>query len=463
HDRDDALDYSIWLTARELRDAWLPAVLAGTFDDGGKISRLAFAIEAADAHEAMPQFAVRWQQQPPPAAERAAALRCIARLGNADQLRIVFDVAVNPGTSAADATALLEHMLEGHRRRRTVPAGDISAIAGLVGSADGPLATRAIEAVAAWQLAAAAESLVAAANDAGRSLDLRRTAITALGSMPGDAPRTGLVALAKAEGDDAVRAAAIAALVPQSLDIAAAHAVPFLKTTADTAARDAVFRSFLLSKDGAAALAKAIDQAAVALAAEAVRAGMQAISSAGRAEPALAKALEAAGAHSGATPAPASPHAMNDAQLDAFVELVRTKGDRSRGEAIYKRESLKCVSCHRIGDDGGRVGPNLAAIGASSQLDYIIDSLVQPAKNVKEGYNTLVVVTDDGQVVTGIQVSRSDEELVLRDATGKEVKVSTADIDEETSGTSLMPAGLVDPLSREELADLVRYLSELGR
>ncbi|MCE9629884.1 MAG: HEAT repeat domain-containing protein, partial [Planctomycetia bacterium] len=47
HDRDDALDYSIWLTARELRDAWLPAVLAGTFDDGGKISRLAFAIEAA--------------------------------------------------------------------------------------------------------------------------------------------------------------------------------------------------------------------------------------------------------------------------------------------------------------------------------------------------------------------------------------------------------------------------------
>jgi putative heme-binding domain-containing protein len=154
---------------------------------------------------------------------------------------------------------------------------------------------------------------------------------------------------------------------------------------------------------------------------------------------------------------------MTNADLDAFVEFVRTKADRGRGEAIYKRESLKCVSCHRIGDDGARVGPNLAAIGAASPLDYIIDSLVYPAKNVKEGFNTLVVLTDDGQVVTGIQVSRSDEELVLRDAIGKEVKIPTADIDEESAGTSLMPAGLIDGLSREELADLVRYLSELGR
>ena len=71
--------------------------------------------------------------------------------------------------------------------------------------------------------------------------------------------------------------------------------------------------------------------------------------------------------------------------------------------------------------------------------------------------------TADGQVITGIQVARSDEELVLRDANGKELKIPSATIDEESAGTSLMPAGLIDSLSREELADLVRYLSELGR
>ena len=82
---------------------------------------------------------------------------------------------------------------------------------------------------------------------------------------------------------------------------------------------------------------------------------------------------------------------------------------------------------------------------------------------MKEGYHTLVVQTDEGRVITGIQLSRSADELVLRDATGKEIAIPAATIDEESAGTSLMPAGLVDPLSRDELADLVRYLSELGR
>ena len=154
---------------------------------------------------------------------------------------------------------------------------------------------------------------------------------------------------------------------------------------------------------------------------------------------------------------------MSAAELDAFVTLVRDKADAKRGAAIYARENLKCVTCHRIGAEGGKVGPNLTAIGASSPLDYVIDSLLYPAKNVKEGYNTVVVQTDDGQVLTGIQVTRSDAELVLRDAAGKEVKIPTADIDEESVGTSLMPAGLIDSLSREELADLVRYLSGLGK
>ena len=154
---------------------------------------------------------------------------------------------------------------------------------------------------------------------------------------------------------------------------------------------------------------------------------------------------------------------MTEADLEVFVKLVRGNANARRGEAIYARENLKCVACHRIGDQGGRVGPNLTAIGASSPLDYVIDSLIQPAKNVKEGYSTLVVQTAAGQVLTGIQVSRSADELVLRDATGKEVKILAADIDEESVGTSLMPAGLIDGLSREELADLVRYLSELGR
>lgn len=464
HDRDASLDYSAWLAARELRDAWLPAVLAGTFDDGGRLGRLVFAVEAVDAADAVGQIANRLDQPAVPPADRAAAVRCIARLGNADQLRTAFDVVVDPNTAPAEAAAILSLMVEAHGRRHIMPAGDISAVANLVSSADDGLATRAIQAIAAWRLEAGVNPVAAVTTDTGKPLDLRRVAIAALGGIPGDGPRAALLALAGAPHADAVRAAAIAALVPRSIDVAAAQAVAFLKDPADAAAREVVFRSFLAAKGGAASLAKAIDQASASLGADVLKAGTQAISAAGRPEPVLATALEAAAARSGTAPTTAaSPHAMSDAEFDTFLERVRTHGDRARGEAIYARESLKCVSCHRIGDEGGRVGPALTAIGASSPLDYIIDSLVYPAKNVKEGYNTLVILTDDGQVLTGIPVSRSDEELLLRDAAGKEVKIATSAIDEEAPGTSLMPAGLVDSLSREEFTDLVRYLSELGK
>jgi putative heme-binding domain-containing protein len=467
HERDDALDYAVWLAARETKEAWLPAVLDGTFADDGRFGRVIFAVAAAEASAAVPRIVTAVAGGKITDADRQAALSAIAKLGNPDQLRVVFDVVTSPATSPAQATTLLDDLLDSHRRRRVVPTGDVSAIEKLVMSPDDACAARAIEATAAWQVTAATEELAGIAESGSRSLTVRNAAIAALGGLPGDPPRAALLKLCtNAPGnDEGFKAAAIAALVPRSGTDAAAQAVAFLGAARDAKARTVVFQAFLKAKDGAATLAAAFDRSPAPLSADAAKDGQQAISASGRQEPALAQALAAAIARASAagTQPAASPHAMDPASLDAFVSLVRDKADASRGAAIYARENLKCVTCHRIGDAGGRVGPNLTAIGASSPLDYVIDSLLYPAKNVKEGYNTVVVQTADGQVLTGIQVTRSDAELVLRDATGKEMKIPTADIDEESAGTSLMPAGLIDSLSREELADLVRYLSELGK
>ena len=466
HERDDALDYAVWLAARETKEAWLPAVLDGTFADDGRFGRVIFAVAAAEASAAVPRIVALLKDRKITDADRPAALSAIAKLGNPDQLRVVFDVVTSPATSPAQATTLLGDLLDSHRRRRVVPTGDVSAIEKLVMSPDDACAARAIEGTAAWQVTAATEELAGIAESGSRSAEVRKAAIAALGGLPGDPPRAALLKLCTAtENDDGFKAAAIAALVPRSGTDAAAQAVAFMGTARDAKARTVVFQAFLKAKDGAATLAAAFERSPSTLSADAAKDGQQAVSASGRQEPALTQAFTAAIARASAagTQPAASPHAMDPASLDAFVSLVRDKADASRGAAIYARENLKCVTCHRIGDAGGRVGPNLTAIGASSPLDYVIDSLLYPAKNVKEGYNTVVVQTADGQVLTGIQVTRSDAELVLRDATGKEMKIPTADIDEESAGTSLMPAGLIDGLSREELADLVRYLSELGK
>jgi len=466
YERDDALDYAVWLAARETKDAWLPAVLDGTFADGGRFGRVIFAVAAAEASAAVPRIVASLKEGKIAEADRPAAFSAIAKLGNPDQLRTVFDVVASPATSPAQATALLGDLLDSHKRRRVAPTGDVAAIEKLVTSPDDACAVRAIEATAAWQVTAATEELAGIAEPDNRSLEIRKAAIAALGGLPGDPPRATLLKLCSASGpNEDIKAAAIAALVPRSVADAAAQAVLFLGTARDAKARTVVFQAFLKAKDGATTLAAAFERSPSPLSADGAKDGQQALSASGRQEPALAQALATAiarGSAAGSPPA-ASPHAMDPAALDAFVSLVRDKADAKRGAAIYARENLKCVTCHRIGDQGGRVGPNLTAIGASSPLDYVIDSLLYPAKNVKEGYNTVVVQTDDGQVLTGIQVTRSDAELVLRDATGKEVKIPTADIDEESAGTSLMPAGLIDSLSREELADLVRYLSGLGK
>jgi len=149
--------------------------------------------------------------------------------------------------------------------------------------------------------------------------------------------------------------------------------------------------------------------------------------------------------------------------MAAFVADVRNKGDRVRGEAIYRRASLSCMKCHAIGGAGGKVGPDMGSIGGSAQIDYLIESLLDPNAKVKEGFHTVIVVTDDGKTFSGIKVRQTDSQLILRNAEGIETAVALDSIDEQVNGTSLMPAGLSDKLTHQELVDVVRFLSELGK
>src|SRR5207244_11626024 len=108
-------------------------------------------------------------------------------------------------------------------------------------------------------------------------------------------------------------------------------------------------------------------------------------------------------------------------------------------------------------------GPDLVSIGASAPVDYLIESILLPNKAVKENYHSLVVSTREGRFFTGIKVHETSAQLVLRDAEDREISIPVELIDERAMGGSLMPEGLADTLTRTELVDLVRFLSELGK
>jgi putative heme-binding domain-containing protein len=157
---------------------------------------------------------------------------------------------------------------------------------------------------------------------------------------------------------------------------------------------------------------------------------------------------------------------VQSAQAADYQDLAvqaKQQGDAVRGEFIYRRAALICTTCHAIGGAGGKVGPDMTSIGASAPLDYLIESLLDPAAKVKEGFNAVNVTLKDGTVVMGIQARESASEIVLRDATGAEKPVAKAQIASTANIGSLMPAGLLDSLQPRERLDLYAFLGELGK
>ena len=117
----------------------------------------------------------------------------------------------------------------------------------------------------------------------------------------------------------------------------------------------------------------------------------------------------------------------------------------------------------RVGDEGGKIGPALDAIGSAQPLEFIIGTVLEPQREVKEGFETVRITTKKGEEQIGIIVAGNDSELILRDPAGAEHTVAQTDVAKREFIGSLMPAGLTDNLSPEDLRDLFTYLSQLGK
>jgi putative heme-binding domain-containing protein len=147
-----------------------------------------------------------------------------------------------------------------------------------------------------------------------------------------------------------------------------------------------------------------------------------------------------------------------------LLQEIAARGDPRRGEEVFRRESLQCLKCHAIAGGGGEVGPDLISIGASAQVDYIVDSILDPSKQIKEGFHTLIVQKDDGTMVSGTVANKNEKELRIRDSSGALVVIPMSAVAaQKQSPISLMPADLAKSLRRNEFVDLIRFMSELGK
>ncbi|MCH2203256.1 MAG: HEAT repeat domain-containing protein [Fuerstiella sp.] len=139
---------------------------------------------------------------------------------------------------------------------------------------------------------------------------------------------------------------------------------------------------------------------------------------------------------------------------------LASDGDVDRGRAIFRNaEKSSCIRCHRLGSEGGRIGPDLTGIGNRFSRVHLIESILEPSRTVAPSYATVIVVLTNGKVMTGIPVSKSDKALVLGDNQGKLHQIASVDIQEiVTQAVSTMPEGLEKKLTRREFVDLLAFL-----
>jgi putative heme-binding domain-containing protein len=453
---DKFLDYALWLTARELEKAWLPELQKGKLDFGGNTRRLVFALQAIETAAAVKPLVDLVRAGKVPAEREESILTLIATLGGPKELALVFDQVVGENKTPVSRRALLLTALaEAARRRQVRPEGDLSRIGKLLGSENEAVGIAAARAAGVWRIEALRPKLLELARADKTSEPLRQAAFDGLTALGGKASVEAFEQLTDPERALAVRRMAVSALPSLDVQAAAIKAGEVLAAHKDGADPSPIFTAFMQRKGGVAALTAAL--AKQKLPEDVAKIGVRTVRGTSKDAPALVEALTKAG---GLT---TGARVLSPEEMKQMIADVAKHGDPARGEAIYRRKDQSCQKCHAIAGAGGQVGPDLASIGASAQVDYLIESLLLPNKVVKENYHSLNIVTRDGKLISGIPVRETKTELVLRDAEDKEVVIPIKSIEAREQGGSLMPEGLTDTLTRPELVDLVRFLSELGK
>ena len=145
---------------------------------------------------------------------------------------------------------------------------------------------------------------------------------------------------------------------------------------------------------------------------------------------------------------------------DYQTAAMTRSGDAAAGEKIFfEMESSKCGTCHRVGKRGGNVGPELSKIGGKFDRIHLIESILHPATQIVEGYQSSQILTTDGTVLVGVVKEESDDGFVLLTADGKRLPVNRADVETvRPIATSIMPDGLHEGMTVEQFVDLIAYL-----
>ena len=452
HRMDRFVTHALTQTAHALAPGWLPALEAGEI----RFHQPADLIEVLRAYggkDVAGQIRRLLKSDATSADGRARLLELLARVGGTADLRTVFDHAL------ADP-ALLQSLTAIVAQRRIRPDGDVhAALRALLSRDDPEVRASAVRLAGLWKqqrlVSTVKEFLV---RDQEPDV-VRAAAIHSLGELDPGSSVAAIRKLIDSKQGATVYVAALEALGRIDVRAAADDGLALL-TSIDAPSFGPVLSTIMQRRGGAAALVGAIGTSGITK--DNAKLISRWLSASGRDDVGLINALTRA---MGINPSQETPFSA-DFVRELAVE-VRAAGNPAKGRTVFQSSLASCTACHQVqglGEptSGFRKGPDLTAVGAGLPLDAIIEAVVWPQRQIKEGYETLTLFTDDGDVVSGYLTGEEGGVVRIRDlATGKILEIPTDGITDRLGKTTAMPSGFTNTLTRAELRDLIAFLSTL--
>jgi putative heme-binding domain-containing protein len=146
--------------------------------------------------------------------------------------------------------------------------------------------------------------------------------------------------------------------------------------------------------------------------------------------------------------------------IDELLPLTTTSGDPVAGKAVFKKT---CAKCHMHGSEGTKIGPDLTGMAVHPKLE-LLTHLIDPSRSVEGNFRIYTVATDDGKIYSGLLASESKTAIELIDSEAKKHTILRENIDELVASTkSLMPDGFEKQHTREEIGNLLEFLTQRGK
>ncbi len=149
-----------------------------------------------------------------------------------------------------------------------------------------------------------------------------------------------------------------------------------------------------------------------------------------------------------------------DVQLAVTKKLAELSGgDPVRGMQVFRSKKASCSACHKVGDFGTDVDPELTKIGGSRTGEALLEAIMFPNARLEQSYRSTMVMTIDGELHNGLVGKEDGDRLTLVIGADRSVVVPKDEIEERRdSDISVMPGGLAEQLTQQELSDLIAFL-----